>query len=95
MTFIIVITLIIVRIKTPHVLSYENHLFSLVYFLIRVEPLGKIKLELLEILGDSLLESLLENYQAFAFLTKYKLKVTLKIIRRNRFTSKKSRHAHR
>lgn len=55
----------------PHVLSYDNHL-SLAGFLIRMEPLGKIKLELLEILGSSLLESLLANYQACAFLTEDK-----------------------
>lgn len=59
-------------------------------------PPGKIKLELLEILGGSLLESLLENYQACAFLTEYKLKFILKIRkRRNRFAAMKNRHAYR
>lgn len=43
-----------------------------------MEPLGKTKLELLEILGGSLLEPGLENYHAYAFLTEYKLKFILK-----------------
>lgn len=43
-----------------------------------MDPLGKIKLELLEILGSSLLQSLLENYQACTFLTEVQIKVYLK-----------------
>lgn len=43
-----------------------------------MDPLGKIKLELLELLGSSLLESLLENYQAYAFLTWAQIKIYLK-----------------
>lgn len=42
------------------------------------------------------MESLLENYQACAFLTEYKLKFILKIRkRRNRFAAMKNRHAYR
>lgn len=43
-----------------------------------MEPLGKIKLELLEILGGSLLESLLQNYQICTFPYWVQIKIYLK-----------------